>query len=358
MTATSDKKTVTLQVDGRAVEAKPGQTVLEACRAAGIHIPTLCADPRLAPYGACRLCIVQVEGMRGYPTSCTTLATEGMAVTTQNDALFELRKTVVELLLSDHKLDCLTCENAGACGLQDVAYEHGVSKSRFEGEKHVVTVADNNPAIIRDLEKCIMCGRCVRICEQVEGPAVYGFTGRGFNALPNTPFGVPMLENGCEVCGQCVSTCPTGALRPRKSEGKGRTWEKTYTDTTCSYCAVGCTITLEAKDGVLVGASAPLDKGVNKGNLCVKGRYGYEFVNHPDRLTTPLIRRDGKLEPASWDEALDYVAQRFTEIRDEYGPDSIGGRGACRSTNEENYLLQKFMRAAIGTNNIDNSARL
>ncbi len=358
MSKTTKTDTVTIMVDGLALEAKAGQTVLEACRNADIHVPTLCADPRLAPYGACRLCIVEIEGVRGYPTSCTTVVSDGMNVTTRSEALFDLRKTVVELLLSDHKMDCLTCESAGACALQDVAYEHGVKSSPFVGEKHKVDVTENNPAIIRDLEKCIMCGRCVRICEQVEGPSVYGFTGRGFDSLPNTPFGVQMLENGCETCGQCVSTCPTGALRPRMSEGKGRTWEKTYTDTTCSYCAVGCTITLEAKDGKLVGASAPLGKGVNNGNLCVKGRYGYDYVNHPDRLTTPLIRRDGKLEPASWDEALDYVADRLREIRDEHGPDAIGGRGACRSTNEENYLLQKFIRAAIGTNNIDNSARL
>jgi predicted molibdopterin-dependent oxidoreductase YjgC len=358
MTQTTQTEKVTLSIDGTAVEAKPGQTVLEACKNAGIHIPTLCNDPRLEPYGACRLCIVEIEGVRGYPTSCTTRVSEGMKVTTQSDALFELRKTVVELLLSDHKVECLTCESAGACGLQNVAYEHGITASPFVGDRHTVDLVETNPMIDRDLEKCIMCGRCVRICTEVEGPSVYDYTGRGFDSVPNTPFGVPMLENGCEVCGQCVSTCPTGALTARKSQGRGRSWERTYTDTTCSYCAVGCTITLEARDGKLVGASAPAGKGVNKGNLCVKGRYGYDYVNSPDRLTTPLIRRDGELVEASWDEALDLVADKLRTIRDEFGPDSIGGRGAARATNEDNYLFQKFMRAAIGTNNVDNSARL
>jgi predicted molibdopterin-dependent oxidoreductase YjgC len=358
MTQTAQAQKLTLTIDGRSVEAKAGQTVLEACKSAGIHIPTLCNDPRLQPYGACRLCIVEIEGVRGYPTSCTTRVSEGMNVTTMSDALFELRKTVVELLLSDHKVECLTCESAGACGLQNVAYEHGITKTPFTGAKHKAEVAETNPMIDRDLEKCIMCGRCVRICAEVQGPTVYGYTGRGFDAVPNTPFSVPMLENLCEACGQCVSTCPTGALTNRKSQGTGRSWEKTFTDTTCPYCAVGCTITLEAKDGKLVGASAPLNRGVNKGNLCVKGRYGYDFVNAPDRLTTPLIRKDGELAEASWGEALDLVESKLRSIRDEYGPQSIGGRGGARSTNEDGYLFQKFFRAAIGTNNVDNSARL
>jgi predicted molibdopterin-dependent oxidoreductase YjgC len=358
MTLAGTTTTLTLTVDGRAVPAREGQTVLEACRAADIHIPTLCHDPRLEPYGGCRLCIVEIEGLRGFPTSCTVRATDGMAVTTKSDALFDLRRTVVELLLSDHKVDCLTCESAGGCALQDVAYEHGVSATPFAGERHAVDIEDDHPLIIRDLEKCISCARCVRICREVQGDNVYGNTGRGFDSLPNTPFGVPLLENGCVSCGQCVSACPTGALTARKGASRGRAWERTYTDTTCSYCAVGCTLTLEAKDGVLVGAGAPVGKGVNNGNLCVKGRFGYDFVNHPDRLTTPLIRKDGELVPASWDEALDLVAKRLTAIRDEHGPESIGGRGAARSTNEDGYLFQKFLRAAIGTNNVDNSARL
>jgi len=352
------RTTVSATIDGRAVEGKSGSTVLEVCRGAGIQIPTLCHDPRLAPYGACRMCVVQIEGMRGFPTSCTTLLTEGMVVTTQSDALFELRKTIVELLLSDHNIECMSCDSNGRCGLQDAAYQHEISTPAFVGEKHIAQLEDHNPLIERDLSKCISCGRCVRICHEVQGCDVYGFTQRGFDSVPNTPFGVDLTEADCEFCGQCVSTCPTGALTSKKSRFKGRPWERTYTDTTCSYCAVGCTITLEAKDGVLVGASAPVGKGVNNGNLCVKGRFGYDFVNHPDRLTQPLIRKDGELVEASWDEALDLVLTKFTEIRDTHGPDSIGGRGAARCTNEDNYLFQKFIRAVVGTNNVDNSARL
>jgi predicted molibdopterin-dependent oxidoreductase YjgC len=358
VTKAAETQTLTITVDGREIAARPGQTVLEACRAAGVHIPTLCHDPRLEPYGGCRLCVVEVEGMRGYPTSCTTKVADGMSVTTQSDALFELRKTVVELLLSDHRIECLTCESNGECGLQDVAYEHGISMASISGEKHAVELNDDNPLIERDYTKCIMCGRCVRICHEVQGCDVYGFVKRGFDALPNTPFGAELTNANCEFCGQCVSTCPTGALTPRKSRFRGRSWERTETETTCSYCAVGCTLTLQARDGVLIGASAPVGKGVNNGNLCVKGRFGYDFVNHPDRLTTPLVRKDGELVPASWDEALDLVANRMREIRDEFGPNAIGGRGAARSTNEDNYLFQKFFRAAIGTNNVDNSARL
>jgi predicted molibdopterin-dependent oxidoreductase YjgC len=349
---------VTLEIDGCSLEADEGQTVLEVCRNARIHIPTICHDPRLEPYGACRLCIVEIEGMRGYPTSCTTLVTEGMVVRTQTDALKEMRKTIVELLLSDHNIECMSCDSNGACGLQDAAYEFQIKTPAFGGAKHASDVEDHNPLIERDLSKCVQCGRCVRICHEVQGCDVYSFTGRGFNSVPNTPFGVDLTEADCEFCGQCVSSCPTGALTSKKSRFKGRTWERTYTDTTCSYCAVGCTITLESKDGEIVGASAPIGKGVNNGNLCVKGRFGYDFVNHPDRLTQPLIKKDGEFVEASWDEALDLVHRKFTELRDKYGPDSLGGRGASRCTNEDNYLFQKYFRAHIGTNNIDNSARL
>jgi predicted molibdopterin-dependent oxidoreductase YjgC len=349
---------VTLTIDGRELEAECDSTVLEVCRGAGIHIPTLCHDPRLEPYGACRMCIVQIEGMRGFPTSCTTVVSEGMVVTTQSDELFEMRKTIVELLLSDHNIECMSCDSNGRCGLQDVAYEHNIVTPRFTGQKHVADVDDHNPLIDRDLTKCISCGRCVRICHEVQCCDVYSYTRRGFDSVPNTPFGVDLTQANCEFCGQCVSTCPTGALTRKRSHFRGRAWERVWTETTCSYCAVGCTLTLESKDGVLVGASAPIGKGVNNGNLCVKGRFGYEFVNHPDRLTTPLIRKDGELVEASWDEALTLVLDRLTAIRDEYGPDSIGGRGAARCTNEDNYLFQKFIRAVIGTNNVDNSARL
>jgi predicted molibdopterin-dependent oxidoreductase YjgC len=304
------------------------------------------------------MCIVEIEGVRGYPTSCTTEATDGMVVTTDSEAVVSLRSTVVELLLSDHRVECLTCQSNGRCELQDAAYELGIEVSRFEGEKHVSDVEDPNPLIARDMSKCISCGRCVRICHEVQGCDVWGYTKRGFDSRPNTPFGVSLLDAGCEFCGQCVSTCPTGALTDRPSRFKGRPWELTWTETTCGYCGVGCAIEFATKDGALVGARAPLDKAPNFGNLCAKGRYGWSFAQHPDRLTTPLIRRDGEFVSAGWDEAIALVAEKLTGVRDTYGPDAVAGLASAKCTNEESYLFQKLLRAGIGTHNIDHCARL
>ncbi len=354
----TNNMTMQLTVNGERIEAAAGCTVLEACRAAGVHVPTLCHDPRLEPYGACRLCVVEIEGVRGYPAACTARAAEGMVVTTENETLRGLRRTVVELLLSDHKLECLTCDSAGACALQDIAYDLGISESPFTGERHNATTADENPLIERDYAKCISCGRCVRICAEVQGCDVYGSTFRGFDMLPDTPFGVSLADAGCEFCGQCVSTCPVGALTDRMRRFKGRAWELQSTESTCGYCGVGCTIAYEHKDGVITGASAPMERGVNKGNLCAKGRYGHGFVAHPDRLTTPLVRRDGELEPASWDEAIAAVADGIRRTVDAHGPDAFAGLASAKCTNEENYLFQKMVRAGVGTNNVDHCARL
>lgn len=350
--------TITLTIDGTSVTTTPGTTVLNACREAGIHVPTLCNDPRLKPYGSCRLCIVQIEGMRGFPASCATIATDGMVITTDSDVIRDLRRTVVELIVSDHPLDCMTCERAGACELQNAAYELDVSESPFGSGHERKPVDDDHPLIERDPGKCILCGRCVRICDEVQGLHVWDWQGRGFDAIATTAFGDPLAATDCESCGQCVSTCPVGALTARQARGRGRTWELQRTDTTCGYCGVGCTVTLETKGNQVVGASAPLEKGVNRGNLCVKGRFGYDFLGHPDRLTTPLIRRDGELQPASWDEALDLVAEKLQATVAEHGADAVGGLASARCTNEENYLFQRLFRAGFGTNNVDHCARL
>ena len=349
---------VRLTVDGREIEGREGQTVLEVCREHGVRVPSLCHDPRLEPWGACRLCVVEIEGVRGFPTSCTTPAADGMVVTTKSDDLDRLRRTVIELLLSDHKLDCVTCDRTGTCALQDIAYEMGIEDSPFAGEPHAVGHADPNPLIERDYGRCIQCGRCVRICAEVQGCNVYGFVNRGFDMLPDTPYEGSLSHAGCEFCGQCVSTCPVGALMDRTSRFKGRPWELSTVETTCGYCGVGCTVRFSVKDDVIIGASAPVGVGVNGGNLCAKGRYGYSFANHPDRLTTPLVRRDGELVPASWEEALERVAAELSKARDEHGPDSVAGLASAKCTNEDNYLFQKFMRAVIGTHNVDHCARL
>jgi predicted molibdopterin-dependent oxidoreductase YjgC len=356
---TEKAQSITLTIDGRQVEGRAGASVLDVCRNAGIHVPTLCHDPRLTAFGGCRLCLVKVEGMRGFPTSCTTLAADGMVVTTDDEDITALRRTVVELILSDHELRCMSCDSAGACALQDLAYAFGIEESPFEGERHRVWEGLEDADLIeRDYTKCISCGRCVRICHEVQGNDVYAFTDRGFEAIPNTPYGATLRDAGCEFCGQCVSTCPVGALTDARSRYRGRTWECESVRSICGYCGVGCTIDYRVKDGVIVGAEAPLDAGVNGGNLCAKGRYGWGFAQHPDRLTTPLVRRDGELQLATWDEAIGVVAEKLTAVRESHGPDAVGGLASAKCTNEENYAFQKFLRSVIGTHNIDHCARL
>jgi predicted molibdopterin-dependent oxidoreductase YjgC len=349
---------ISLTIDGLAVRATAGHSVLDACRAAGIRVPTLCHDPRLEPFGGCRLCIVGIEGIRGFPTACTTLAADGMVVTTDSEEIRALRRTVVELLLSDHNVDCLTCDASGSCALQDLAYEFGVDGSRLAGDFHACGPAYADPLISRDPSKCIACGKCVRICEEVQGVNVYGYQGRGFDVLPQPPYDCSLSEAGCEFCGQCVSACPVGAITDRASGNRGRSWETTAVRSICGYCGVGCTIDYQVKDGTIVGASAPLGVGVNRGNLCAKGRYGWRFTHHPDRLTDPLVRKNGQLVAVTWDEAIALVAQRLGAIIAENGPDAVAGLASAKCTNEENYLFQKFMRGVIGTNNLDHCARL
>lgn len=350
---------IKLTIDGKKCEGTKGQTILEVANECDIWIPTLCYDPRLAPYGACRLCLVSVEGARGLLPACTTEITPGMKVKTSNERIESIRRTIVELLLSDHPADCMTCESTGACTLQDLAYKFGVKESPYGGESHEYHVMDSNPVIDRDPDKCVLCGRCVRICEEITGAGVYGFVGRGFDGTVGTPYDHQMEETPCLFCGQCISTCPVGALTSKISKGVGRPWEFEKTDTICPYCGVGCTLTLWTRDNQVMNVTAPMDMGVNRGNLCVKGRFGFGYIASGERLTQPLVRGDdGKLIKTSWDRAIKLVASKLAETRDKYGPDAIGGLSSARCTNEENYLFQKFMRAVVGTNNVDHCARL
>lgn len=340
------------------IVSEAGRTILDVAKENGIFIPHLCHDPRLKPYGACRVCLVEVEGARGPVPACATNIAEGMVVQTDTVALHEIRKTIIELLLANHPLECLTCQNAGNCALQDLAYMFGIEELRFKGEWKEHSVEDYNPVIERDHRKCILCGRCVRICDEVMGIRVWGFVNRGFEAIVTTPYEDSLFATKCVFCGQCVSSCPTGALTEKLSKYKGRVWETEQTATVCPYCGVGCRLKLHTKNNQIVAVTSDLESGVNQGNLCVKGRFGYEFVNHPDRLTTPLIKKKGKLTEASWEEALELVAKKFSKIKKGHGSDSIAGLSSAKCTNEENYLMQKFMRAVIGTNNIDHCARL
>lgn len=349
---------VIVTINGRRIKTEMGKTILEVAKENGIYIPTLCYEPRLKPYGACRVCLVEVEGAKGLLPACATEVTDGMEIATDTVTLYEIRKTIVELLLSNHPPDCLVCESAGSCELQDLAYRLGIEEVRFKGEQYEYKVEDFNPLIERDHSKCILCGRCVRICEEVQGIKVYDFINRGFETVVTTPFDRSLTETECEFCGQCVSTCPTGALIDRQRKFKGRIWETAKVRSICPYCGCGCQIIIHVKNGEVIGISTDVECGINEGNLCAKGRFGYNFINHQDRLKTPLIRKDGRFIEASWEEALKVVTTNLSKIKTKYGADSIAGLSSAKCTNEENYLFQKFMRAVIGTNNVDHCARL
>jgi len=345
---------ITLTIDGRRVTAPEGATVLEAARSADIYIPTLCYDADLEPVGACRLCIVEIEGMKGLPTACTTAAADGMTVHTDTEQVGRVRRMTCEMLIADHPADCLICSSNQRCELQKVASYLGVSQQRLQAADREVAFDDSNPFFTRDLSKCILCGRCVRACHELRGVGAIEIAGRGYESRVATFGDEPILESVCESCGECIRRCPVGALSI-KSETLPPTRE---VKTTCPYCGCGCGLVLGVRGGRIVRVSGDEEHPVNRGSLCVKGQFGLDFVGAPDRLTAPLIRRDGRLEEASWEEALGLVARRLGEIKEAHGPDAVAGFSSAKCTNEENYLFQKFMRAAVGTNNVDHCARL
>jgi NADH dehydrogenase/NADH:ubiquinone oxidoreductase subunit G len=353
------EKTLTLTMDGREVAAQPGQTVLDVARRAGIDIPTLCHDERLEPYGGCRMCLVEVEGARAPVPACATKISEGMVVQTNTDKVRKLRKFVIELLLSNHPLDCPVCEAAGDCRLQDYAYEYEVNMSPWGWHPKDFPTRDDHPNVARNPNRCISCGRCVRICREVMGIGCWGFTNRGYETIIDTPYNLPLQDVGCVSCGQCISTCPVGALSMKRSRHAARHWQTEKTPTICNYCGVGCEIVLNTFRGKVVRVTSRTGHGVNNGNLCVKGRFGIDYVNSPDRLTAPLVRDEqGNLVPTTWDVALDRIEQHFKRIHAEGGGKAFATLASAKCTNEENYLLQKFTRGVLGTNNLDHCARL
>ena len=349
---------VHLDIDGRKICVEEGVTILEAARKAGIDIPHICYEERFSPSSSCRLCVVEVKGVENLVASCSYPVREGMEVKTNTERVKKARRVVLELLISNHPLDCMTCEKSGDCLLEKYAYELGVSSSRFQGERINYPVITDNPFIERDNTKCILCGRCINVCSDVQQCEVFDFARRGFNTQISTGFDKPLTETNCVFCGNCLSVCPVGALVERERKSKGREWEFKKTTTICPYCGCGCQITLHTKDNKVVKVTSPPDAPVNLGWLCTKGRFGFEFINSSDRLTHPLIKKNGKFKKASWDEALGLVASRLKKIKEKYGADSIAGLSSAKCTNEENYLFQKFMRAVVGTNNVDHCARL
>lgn len=351
---------VTLTIDGTQITVSKGTTVLEAAEQAGIFIPTFCHDPELSKPGACRICVVEIPGARNLPASCVTEATEGMVVYTNSPVIIEARKTNLELLLANHPEDCLTCHKNGACRLQDYAYFYDVRPGAFPGEKHTYPIEDDNPFIVRDMNKCILCGKCIRMCEEIQGNNAIDFSYRGFQSKVGPAMNTTLSDtdiSNCVFCGNCISICPVGALTEKAMLGKARQWEVEKVTTTCPYCGVGCSYDLNVKDGKVIGVTST-DGDVNGRALCVKGRFGYGFIHHPDRLTTPLIKKDGEFVEATWDEAISLVAKKLGSAKDTYGPDAVALLSSARVTNEENYLMNKLARAVIGTNNIDHCARL
>ena len=363
---------VTLTINSRKVIAPEGSTILEAARAAGIPIPTLCHHPDLSNIGACRLCVVSVEKARTLQTACTTPVFEGMVVDTESEDARATRRFVLEMLLSDHPNDCMKCEVDGDCELQDLAYEYDVPWPESEGKRHAYeTDSDPNPFVAVDLNKCVLCGRCVRACAEIQARNVWSFASRGFQSKLVAGADQSMLEARCESCGQCIAYCPVGALYDKLSLKKARVNKIHKVRTTCPYCGVGCNMDLNVSDGRIVRATSTPEAPVNGMALCVKGRFGYDFVHHSDRLQSPQVRRylleggdKGKgdhwdeLVDVDWDTALDISARRLREIRDAYGSDSIGVLTSAKCLNEENFLMNKFARQVIGTNNIDHCARL
>ncbi len=345
---------ISLTIDGRQVSAPEGATVLEAALSAGIYIPTLCYDADLEPAGACRMCIVEIEGTDGLPTACTTVASDGMVVQTDTEAVNRVRRMTCELLIADHPPDCLTCTSNQQCELQKVASYLGITEKRLKPIEREAVVDDSNPFFTRDLSKCILCGRCTRACLGLRGVGAIEILGRGFESRVGTFGDLPISESVCESCGECIARCPAGALSA-KWEVLPPTREVT---TTCPYCGCGCGLILGLRGGRIVRIRGEDEHLVSRGSLCVKGRFGLDFINSPDRLTRPLIRRDGKFEEAGWEEALDLVARRLGEIKAAHGPDAVAGLSSAKCTNEENYLFQRFMRAVVGTNNVDHCARL
>jgi NADH-quinone oxidoreductase subunit G len=340
---------IKLKIDDIAVEVDKGKTILEAAQSGGIRIPTLCHDRRLIPFGACRLCVVQQKGKSELLPACFTPAKEGMEIVTHSPEISESRKLQLQFILLNHPMICPRCEKEGECALQRLVYEYGVEETLYPWERSSFPADDRSPLLQRDSDKCILCGRCVRICDEVQGVGELSFSRRGIKTVIDTDFHRPLQ---CEFCGQCMDTCPVGAITSNRFDYTVKAWELEETTTPCPFCACGCSLTLGSKNGEIRRVFSDPEKGPSDGNLCVKGRFGWDFVDHPERIKKPLLRVNGAFKEASWEEALQYVAQKLETIKDQYGPEAIAGIASSRLTNEEYYLLKKLFRNAIGTNQI------
>jgi len=345
---------VTLTVDGKKLTAPAGTLLIEACKSVGIEVPSFCYYPNLSLQGACRMCLVKVEKMPKLQTACTTVVAEGMAVTSDSDEIKQARKSMLEMLLGNHPLDCPVCDAGGECELQDMTFSYGAAESKFMEAKNHKEEQQWSPVVFFDRPRCILCYRCVRVCGEGMDVWALGVQNRGVSSIiaPNKE---DHLE--CEECGMCIDICPVGALTSGAYRYKTRPWEMKHVGTVCTHCGDGCKTTLGVRrsdTGMEIVRGDNRDKsGTNGDFLCIKGRYAFDFANHEDRLTQPLIRKDGKLTPATWEEAFALIGKKFAEVRDKDGGSAIGVIGSTRTTNEEAYLLSKFARVVLQTNNVD-----
>jgi len=347
-------ETVRLTIDGISITVPKGTLVIEAARRVGVMIPHFCYHPKLKPDANCRMCLVEVEKMPKLQTSCSTVATDGMAVRTATSVVNDAHKSVLEFILANHPLDCPVCDQGGRCDLQDFSHEYTATASRFVETKRIFQKEYFSPLIETQMNRCVQCLRCVRYCDEVMDVKALAPSGRG-TMTEIKSFGPHPLD--CEFCGGCVQICPVGAITSRLSMYEYRPWMVKRADTICQFCGDGCQVTVQTKGNELIEVNSEYGAGRNNGDLCARGFFGYHATSHPDRLTRPLLRRNGHLVEATWEEALEYTAQQIARLKQAYGSQAFGGLITSRCTNEELYLFQKFMRLAVGTNNLDSSAR-
>jgi NADH-quinone oxidoreductase chain G len=346
---------ITITINEKEIKLDEPVTVLEAARKAGIKIPTLCNHELLKPFGGCRLCVVEVERMPKLMTSCTLMAADGMVVRTESDVITKVRRSILEFLLINHPLDCPVCDKAGECELQDATMKYGPPAGRFKEDKRKVPESHDDPVFARNMERCISCTRCVRMCADIQGASAITMVSRGGRTRME-PFSGRSFN--CEYCGNCMIACPVGSILSREYIYSYRPWQMDREVVTiCGYCGVGCSLALQIRDEAIKRVWSRTGLGLNNGILCSKGMFGYEFLRAEERLKEPLIRKNGTLQPATWDEAMNVIAERLMDIKKKYGGAAIGGIASSRCTNEDNYVFQKFMRLVCGTNNIDSLSR-